>query len=80
MPPSGYSIIGKNFDTLKFEFNGITYVKFKATDLIDELKKESGKLSITVAGRGNINEWGGNRTPQILIDEIEIKKSNIYDF
>lgn len=35
LPPNGYSIIGKNRDTLRFEFNKITYVKFKASELIE---------------------------------------------
>lgn len=80
LPPNGYSIIGKNSDTLRFEFNGVTYVKFKATELIEELSRTSGKLSITAAGKGNINEWGGRRSPQVLVEEIEIKESNAYDF
>lgn len=75
-----YSIIGKNNDTLRFEFNGITYLKFKATKLIEELKQKSGKLCITAAGKGNVNEWGGRKSNQIFIDEIEIKESNSYDF
>lgn len=73
-------VIGSNKDTLKFSFNGVTYIKFKATKLINELNDYSNKLSITVAGRGNINEWGGNKTPQILIDEIEIKNNNEFEF
>ena len=52
-------IIGANKDTLRFSFNGITYIKFKARALIDEIFCYSGKLHITAAGRGNINEWGG---------------------
>lgn len=80
LPPSSYSIIGKASDTLRFEFNGITYIKFKATDLIEELKEKKGSLNITVIGRGNINTWGGYNKPQILIDEIEIEESSIYDF
>ena len=63
IPNQGYSVIGKNNDTIRFEFNDVTYIKFKATDLIEELKNKNGKLSITVAGRGNINEWGGRRKP-----------------
>lgn len=80
LQPGGYSIIGKNSDTIRFEFNGITYVKFKATELIEELKQKTGKLSIVAAGKGKINEWGGYRRPQILVDEIEIKELNDYDF
>jgi len=80
IPNQGYSVIGKNNDTIRFEFNDVTYIKFKATDLIEELKNKSGKLSITVAGRGNINEWGGRRKPQILVDEIEIEEVSEYGF
>lgn len=80
LPPSSYSIIGKAADTLRFEFNGITYIKFKATELIEELKQKSGSLNITIIGRGNINTWGGYNKPQILIDNIEIQETSIYDF
>lgn len=78
--PTTIQVIGKNSDTLKFSFNGITYVKFKAKDLIAELSKYNSKISIVVAGRTNVNYWGGKSTPQILIEEIEIKESNNLDF
>lgn len=74
------TVIGTNKDTLKFSFNGITYIKFKAKELINEISTYNGKLNISAAGRGNINEWGGKRTPQILLEEIEIKESGKYDF
>lgn len=73
-------IIGKNKDTLKFTFNGITYIKFKAKSLIEDLQMFQGKLNLNIAGRGNINEWMGKKTPQILIDEIEINEMNDFDF
>ena len=72
--------IGTNKDTLKFTFNDITYIKFKAKDLIEEISNYNGKISITVAGRSNINEWGGRITAQIFIDEMEIKEISSYDF
>ena len=73
-------IIGSYKDTLKFTFNGITYVKFKAKALIDELFLQTGKINITVAGRGNLNTFAGKTTPQILLSEIEIKECSEYDF
>lgn len=63
IPVSKIDIIGKNSDTLRFEFNNITYVKFKATELIEKIKNEKGNINITVAGRGNINTWGGYNKP-----------------
>ena len=73
-------IIGANKDTLRFNFNGITYIKFKARTLIDEIFCYTGKLNIVAAGRGNINEWAGKRSPQILLEEIEIKPASDIDF
>lgn len=73
-------IIGSNKDTLKITFNNIVYVKFKAQELIEELKQYQDKISLTIVGRGNLNEWGGRVTPQIFIDDIEIKELNEFEF
>ena len=81
IPKNSISYIGKAKDTVKFVFNGMTYMIFKAGDIIDQITMTSGDiLNITCAGRANINEWGGRQTPQIFVDEIEIKESSIYDF
>ena len=77
---SSIQIIGSNKDTLKFVFNNITYIKFKAKELIEKLSEYNGKISITVAGKGNVNVWGGRETPQIFIEEIEINKIDDYGF
>lgn len=77
---SDFQVIGKNKDTLKFIFNGVTYIKFKAKNLIEDLSMFQGKLNLTVAGRCNMNEWAGRRSPQIMLDEIEIKESSMDDF
>ena len=71
-------IIGTNRDTVKFIKNGITYIKFKANELIDEL---SGMKDIImkIVGRCNINEWNGIKNPQIIIDDYEII-DNMYGF
>jgi single-stranded-DNA-specific exonuclease len=66
------SVIGKNHDTIRLIYNGITYIKFKAEEIIKMLDNISDDLMITIAGRANINEWGGQRKPQILADEMEI--------
>lgn len=78
--PKSISIMGTYKDTVKFSFNGIEYLKFKAKDLIEEFSQYTNKISITAAGRASVNHWGGKDTPQILLDEIEIKESSIYDF
>lgn len=77
---SDIQVIGSYKDTLKFTFNGVTYIKFKAKALIEELFLQSGKINITVAGRSNLNSFAGKTTPQILLSEIEVKECSAYDF
>ena len=65
-------VMGKNKDTVKFEKFGIAYMKFHAKDLIEELSKHPS-MKVEVVGRANLNEWGGKVTPQIFIEDIEVK-------
>ena len=71
-------IIGTNRDTVKFIKNGITYIKFKANELIDELSRMKN-IIMKIVGRCNINEWNGIKNPQIIIDDYEII-DNMYGF
>ena len=71
--PQDLNIIGSNADTLRFTYNGTTFVKFKCKDLIEEIRYIKDEYFFNIIGRANINRWGGRETPQILIDELEIK-------
>ena len=72
--PRGVRIMGANQDTLKIEYNGMSYLKFRAKDLIEKINKypADAQLSMTVVGRCNLNEWGGRISPQLFIDDCEI--------
>jgi single-stranded-DNA-specific exonuclease len=72
--PRNVRIMGSNQDTLKIEYNGMSYLKFRAKDLIEKINKypADAQLSITVVGRCNLNEWGGRVSPQLFIDDCEI--------
>ena len=72
--PRSIRIMGSNQDTLKIEYNGMSYLKFRAKDLIEKINKHpaDAQLSITVVGRCNLNEWGGRISPQLFIDDCEI--------
>lgn len=81
--PKDIQIMGKNQDTLKITYNGIAYMKFHAKEMIAELSKCEGNMELEFIGRGNINEWGGRKTPQIFIDNyniVQLKDNNILDF
>ena len=71
-------VMGANKDTVKITKNGVAYMKFKATELIKEMKQYK-EIKMEVVGRANLNEWGGRITPQIFIDDYEIK-DNKYGF
>lgn len=68
---SDFIIMGAKKDTLKFEKNGVSYIKFHATDMIDELQK-CNEIKITIVGKANIDEWMGNQSAQIFIENYEI--------
>lgn len=73
---SKITIMGKNKDTLKININGIDYIKFRATDLIDEIQFMDGPIEIELVCKANINEWMGTRRPQMLIEDCEVKETN----
>jgi len=65
------SIMGANKDTLKITENGIAFIKFHAKDMIEELNK-CNEIKINIVGRANINEWMGQESPQIFIENYEV--------
>jgi single-stranded-DNA-specific exonuclease len=73
-------IMGKNKDTIKIVKNGIAYMKFFAKDLIEELNNYSDDIKLEVVGKANLNNWMGQITPQIFIENYEIKEDKLIDF
>ena len=72
LTPADIQIIGKNKDTLKFEKNGIVYIKFFAKDLIEELQQHD-EIKMEVVATANLNSWMGRITPQLSIKAYEVK-------
>lgn len=73
------SIIGSKKDTIRFEKYGVTYIKFHAQDLIEEFSKHN-EVRMEIVGRANINEWNGTFTPQIMIEEYDLRENTLLDF
>ena len=69
-------IMGTRKDTLKIEKNGIAFMKFHATDLINEIQ-ELGEVKMNLVGRANLNSWMGRITPQIFIENYELKDGEL---
>ena len=79
LPASEVQIIGKNKDTLKFSINGITYIKFFAKDMIEQVRI-LGELHFEIIGKANVNEFMGKITPQIMIENYEVRETKLTDF
>ena len=65
-------IMGKNQDTVKITKFGIAYIKFHAKEFLEELAKYDN-VKLEVVGRANLNEWMGNFTSQVFIDNYQVE-------
>jgi hypothetical protein len=63
--------MGAKQNTLKFNVNGVAFIKFYATDFIESLKGLDS-IRLRVIGEPKINEYQGYKNNQILIREYEI--------
>lgn len=70
------NICGKNNDTVRFQKDGVTYIKFFAKDMISELDGHD-TIQIKVVGKANMNEWNNIFTPQIQIEAYEIEDGEL---
>lgn len=68
-------------NTLKIQVNDkVALMMFNAdSDLIEKLS-EDGYKNITVIGRCNKNEWNGNISAQVFIEDLEIVSQGLYLF
>jgi len=64
-------IMGAKQNTLKFNVNGVAFIKFYATDFIESLKGLDS-IRLRIIGEPKINEYQGYKNNQILIREYEI--------
>lgn len=74
-------VIGKKGDTLKISYNGITFIKFRATELIEEIKTFAGEpaVKVTILGRSQLNSFNGRTSTQVIIDNFKINKIKTED-
>ena len=64
-------VMGANKDTVKITLGDVALLKFHAQDMIEELNK-CNEIKMTIVGKSNLNNWMGNITPQIFIENYEI--------
>ena len=81
--PDMVTIFEKKTNTIKISLNnGVTIMKFNADqELCDKLtKNNTGYMEMDIVGKCNKNEWMGNETGQIFIEDFNITDSNKYYF
>ena len=69
--------------TLKITLpNGLSLIKFKSSEEEYQslLSKNNTYLTINIVGKCEQNVWGGNVSPQISIEDYEIKNKLNYYF
>ena len=78
LDPNEVQTIGSNKDTVKFTACGIDFLKFKDAAFAEKLKSMK-EIKITILGRANINNFMGNISPQMFIEDYELVDS-YYEF
>jgi single-stranded-DNA-specific exonuclease len=72
---------GKTSKSIKFICNGIEYVKFFSNETEwESLVSQGERLVIDVIGKCSINEYKGERKPQIRIEDYEVVKIKKKEF
>ena len=76
------TVYQKRDNTLKITLpNRISLMKFKATDEeCEKLQNNPGYYEMNIIGKANRNEWNGNVTAQLFIQDYEIIDSNEWVF
>ena len=78
--PGAIRVMGANGDTVRIDINGISYIKFHAKELIEELQNHKTTFKMEIVGKPNLNEWMGKYSPQIFIEDYEIKEDTTFNF
>lgn len=69
---SDLQVMGANKTTSKFTKGGVSFIRFRDSSLIEQLKANPQSI-VTIVGKARINEWLGEFTPQIYIESYTIQ-------
>lgn len=67
--PQDIKIVGKNFDTVIINHGSMKYIAFKQKGF----ELPTSRKFITIIGKASQNEWLGDITPQIIIEDFLIE-------
>ena len=75
-----FEIFGKNEDTISFTIDEIKYIQFKCKegnplyDFLQNAWSSDDCVTFNLVGKPTINEYNGIRTPQIIIEDVDVTK------
>lgn len=75
-----FEIFGKNEDTISFTIDEIKYIQFKCKegnplyDFLQNAWSSDDCVTFNLVGKPTINEYNGIRTPQIIIEDVDVIK------
>lgn len=77
--PSMVTLMGleKGHPTIKIQIDDVSLIKFKASEeLYEEMCGEN--MVLTCVCKPNKNEWNGNISPQLLVEDFELREEWIF--
>lgn len=71
-------VLGKTQSTMKIEYGGISFMKFRATQELEMLEEQLTSMSkVRVIGRPELNHFNGRTTLQVQIDAIDVVERSV---
>lgn len=71
------TVMGKNADTVKIMHNGVAYMFFKRSPEEVKALTQYARAELTIVGTANLNVYYGRMTPQIFVNDYEIKDDTL---
>ena len=75
---SDVMLLGEKKNTIKFTWHNIDFIKFNTNEIeYNDIKNIGDSVKFTVIGKLSINEYNGNKTPQVMIENMMYELSKI---
>lgn len=65
----GFTVLGNEKNTIKLTFHNIEIIKFRSSENeYNEIKNLGKMVEFTIVGKFSVNEYGGKKTPQVIVE------------
>lgn len=73
------TLMGRKKNTIKIVAGGVSCILFfSSEETFESLLEQQERGHITIVGKPNVNEWNGNVSPQILIDDYAVREKWVF--